>query len=360
MRNPILYAAFVTLVVMGGNAHAEEDGLDIVKREFLGIMKEHGWKDTRIGLLTGSEELFEIRDFTASRPGTDGKPEVIKIGVLTVDKLSPEERWTRAESLRAENVKIVVGGNEIDLGVIYSKKPGILDVDSSSPSLEFENLILSKALWVRGGVSFADIEQMYLSADNWVGGYGVPGRLDATVKGSVAMPGASGGVLLPGEFALKTNVSASRDELSVVAAYKMPGASWTASATLNNFDRNLFRTWFDRNNPEAERTPEDEKALEEAFAKEVGEVGLTKFEVKGNGDGQVVDPLFATASTVAQLWLPKVAGGSTEALLNLFKIYAAKPEAFGVSGYARDGVPVVDILHGKESPMSRFRYTVAR
>jgi hypothetical protein len=370
MRARVLAAATLTLAIAGGAAHAqeqEEGGLDVVRRELIGILQENGWKDARIDQLSGSEELFEIRGLKASRKGADGRPESVDIGTLTVEGIQPEDRWTRAESIRADGVKVVLAGNAIDIGVIYAKKPGVLDIDIGRPSAAFDNVILSKASWSRDGQPLANLDEVYVSAGRWIGTYGVPGRMDLTAKGQIspalpilAMLGvAPGSAMVSGEFGLKTSVSSSRDELNAAASFASGRTSWAASAVLTEFDTALFRAWFDRDNPEEDRSPEVSKSYAEAFDREVAQIGLKSFEVRGKSDASLGGPVASAISAGLTAWLPAAAGpAAAPALLDAVKALSGSPKSFGLSALARDAVPVADILAAKGEPLAKFLYKI--
>lgn len=364
MRAPVIAAATLAFVMAGGPAQSQEEGgLDEIRSELLGILQENGWKDARIYQLSGSEELFEIKGLKASRKGADGSPESVEIGSLTVEGVQPDDRWIRAESLRADGVKLVLAGNAIDIGVIYSKKPGLLDIDIGRPSGTFENVIVSKVSWSRDGHTIAALDEVYASADRWIGAYGVPGRLDLTAKGGISplfpflsMLGASqGSGMISGEFGLKTSVSSSRGELSAAASFASAQSAWAASAILTEFDTALFRAWFDRDNPEEDRSAEVSKSYADAFDKEVAQIGLKSFEVRGKGDGVAGGPIVAAVSAGLAAWIPGVAGPSASpVLLDAVKTFATSPKSFSMSAFARYPVPVADIVAGKGEPLSKF------
>jgi hypothetical protein len=366
MRAPVLAAATLTLALAGGIAHAQEEGgLDVVRRELLGILQENGWKDARIDQLSGSEELFEIRGLKASRKGAYGKPESVEIGALTVEGIQPDDRWTRAESLRADGVKVVVGGNAVDIGVLYAKKPGVLDIDIGRPSAAFENVVLSKASWSRDGQPLAVLDEVYVSADRWIGRYGVPGKLDLTAKGKIsplfpvlAMLGVAGeSAMISGEFGLKTSVSSSRDEMNASASFASAQSSWAAAAVLTEFDTSLFRAWFDRDNPEEDRSPEVSRTYAEAFDREVSQIALKSFEVRGKGDGAASGPIVAAVSAGLSAWLPGLAGlAAAPALLDAVKAFSLSPKSFYLSAFARDPVPIAEIVSAKGEPLAKFLY----
>lgn len=369
MRAYIFAAATLAFAMTGGSAHSQEEGgLDEVRREILGILQENGWKDARLGQLSGSEELFEIKGLTASRKGADGRQESVEIGSLTVEGIQPDDRWIRAESLRADGVKLVLAGNAIDIEVIYSKKPGLLDIDIGRPSGTFENIIVSKVSWHRDGQTVAALDEVYASADRWIGKYGVPGRLDLTAKGGVSplfpflslLGAAQGSGMVSGEFGLKASVSSSRDELNASAFFASWQDTWAASAVLTEFDTGLFRAWFDRDNPEEDRSIEVAKTYADAFDKEFAQIGLKSFEVRGKGDGVAGGPILSAVSSGLAVWLPGIAGPvATPVLLDAVKAFSSSPKSFYLSAFARNAVPVIDIATSNGEPLAKFIYKTA-
>ncbi len=367
MRARIFAAATLVFAMAGGSVQSQEEGggLDVVRREIIGILQENGWKDARIDQLSGSEELFEIRGLRASRKGADGRSELVEIGVLTVEGILPEDRWTRAESIRADDVKIVLSGNSVDIGILYAKKPGVLDVDIGRPSAAFDNVILSNASWSLDGKPLANFREIYVNADRWIGRYGVPGRLDLTAKGELSplfpvlsMLGvAQESGMISGDFALRTSVSSSRDELNASASFSAGQSAWAVSAVLTEFDTGLFRAWFDRDNPEEDRSPETSKTYAEAFEKEALEIGLRSFDVRGKGDGAAVGSVFPAVVAGLSMWLPVVAGPTaSSSLLDAVKSFNEAPKSFSLSAFARNPVPVVDIVTAKDQPLAKFLF----
>lgn len=366
MRARVFAAAALAFAVAGGSAQSQEEGgLGEIQSQLLGILQENGWKDARIDQLSGTEELFEVKGLKATRKGADGRTEMVEIGSLTVEGIQPEDRWTRAESLRADGVKLVLGGNAIDIGVIYSKKPGILDIDVGRPSGAFDSVILSKAAWSRDGKPIAALDEVYVSADRWIGKYGVPGRLDLTAKGGISplfpflsiLGVAQGSGMVSGEFGLKTSVSSSRGELNASASFASGQDAWVASAVLTEFDTALFRAWFDRDNPEEDRSAEVSKSYADAFDKELAQIGLKSFEVRGKGDGVAGGPIVSAVSAGLAAWLPGIAGPTAApALVDAVKAFSASPKSFSLSAFVRDPVPVSDIVAGKDQPLAKFLF----
>lgn len=369
MRASVIAAATLAFVMAGESAHSQDEGgLNEIRSELLGILQENGWKDVRIDQLNGSEELFEVKGLKASRKGVDGGPESMEIGSLTVEGVQPDDRWIRAESLRADGVRLVLAGNAIDIGVIYSKKPGLLDIDIGRPSGVFENVIVSKVSWSRDGQPIAALDEVYASADRWIGAYGVPGRLDLTAKGGISplfpflslLGAAHGSGMISGEFGLKTSISSSRGELSAAASFASAQSAWAVSAILTEFDTALFRTWFDRDNPEEDRSAEVSKSYADAFGKEVAQIGLKSFEVRGKGGGVAGGPIITAVSTSLAAWIPGVVGPSASpALLDAVKTFSTAPKSFNLSAVARNPVPVADIVAGKGEPLSSFIFKTA-
>ena len=346
MAYRIRVAALAVFALASTGAPAQEEGpetLESVGQEFVGVLKQNGWKDARFGGISGDGALFEIRDIRGTRRGADGSAETLGIERLTVEGIDPGDRWIRAESLRLDGLKAVVAGSEISVGSIYASKPGIMDIDIGRPTAAFENAVVTDVEWMRGGSKLASFSEMYLNGDRWIGEFGVPGRLDVKARGSVSaaavpgLPAAIAAAVLSGEFTLKSSISSTRDELTAGLGYASSMSSWTASAVFTGFDNGLFRAWMDKENPDEERSEETRKSYEDAFWREAGEIGLKSFDVKVAANGS--EPL---VGVMAEL-LPVVLPSALKDVAAAYAAFAANPEKFSVSGYSRQAVPLADL-----------------
>lgn len=341
--------ALLLTSVLVVSANAQEEGpesTETVGLEFIGVLKQNGWADARYASIRGDGALFEIQGVEGTRRGADGSKELIGIEKLTVEGLDPGTRWIRAESIRIDGLKTVVGGNEVSIDTIYAQKPGLLDIDLGRPTAAFDNAVVTGLSWSRGGSDLLDFSEVYLSGSRWVGEFGVPGRLDVVAKGFASsaifpfIPAAVAAGSAIGEFQLKTSLSSTRDELSIGLSYSDGATSWTGSANFTEVDNGLFRAWFDLENFDEERSEETQKAYVDAFAAEYADVALRSFEVSIKGDGRAAGgALEAFAAGVSGLAPAPFAAASVA-----FEQFAKDPRSFSLSGYARDGVPLLSLV----------------
>lgn len=328
----------------------EGESIETVGREFLGIMKERGFADARYQSISGNEETFAIRGFQGRRKDSTGETS-FSIDSLTVEGLQPDDRWTRAEAVRADGVKLSSGGSTYDFATIYANKAGILDIDGSRPSATFGTMILKGVAATRDGETVFRVDEGYAAADRWVGQYGVPGRLEVTAKGEVsgaALPflptslaAAFGSDAVPVELRLKSSLADVRDELTVSADVATQGrGAWKAEATVVNFDKGLFQAWFDLENPDEKRSAERQKKFDDAYAKERADIGLKSLSVTLSGLGWIPSDVRAEIASSPYVQAASILVGKSAAagLQQAVSAFAAGAQAFGAEGYAR--VPV--------------------
>ncbi|NTF17050.1 hypothetical protein G6L37_01230 [Agrobacterium rubi] len=358
-------AALAMSAITASPVVAQEDGpetIESVGQEFIGVLRENGWKDARYSGIRGDGALFEITGVVGSRKAADGSAEALKISKLTVEGIDPGDRWIRAESVRLDGLQVVVAGNEVLIGAIYAKKPGLLDIDLGRPTAAFDNAIVTDVSWKRGGLALAEFSQMYMSGDRWIGEFGVPGRLDVTAKGSLSanalpfVPEALASGVLSGDFSFKTSVSTTRDELTVAGGLSGAAGSWAVTAMFTEFDNGLFRAWFDRENFDEKRSEEASRTFAAAFDKELAEVGLKSFEIVGKSDGSLKgSALSAYVGGMAGV-LPAGLSGAAAALT----AFAQDPRQITISGYSRFGVPVASIIADQGASLAKFDIRAGR
>jgi hypothetical protein len=353
--------ALAASVAFSAPSFAEEaETIETVGQEFLGIMKERGFADARYQSIVGNEASFAIKGFKGSRKDSAGGATSFSIDSLTVEGLQPDDRWTRAEAVRADGVKFSSGKTEYDFGTIYANKAGILDIDGSRPSATFGAMILKAVSASFDGKAAFKADEAYASADKWVGEFGVPGRLDVTVKGAVSggalamfspqVAAAFGDGLVPAEIRLKSSLADVRDELAVSAAISAQGrGTWKADATVVNFDKALFQAWLDLENPDDKRTPERQKKFDDAYAKEKADIGLKSLAVSLTGlDWVPKDVRTQLASspyvTAASAVIGKSAANGLRQALDAF---VGGASALAVDGYARVPVRIGDAQPGQ-------------
>jgi hypothetical protein len=368
-------AAIAAVSILAGTVTAsaqEEGGINEVGSQFLGIMKEYGWTDASYERIAGDESLFEIRGFKGSRKGADGKPESVSFSVLTVEGLDPGDRWLRAASMRADGLHVVTRGGDVSIATIYAKKPGLLDVDIGRPAATFEMVAVAGAKWSRDGAALADLSEVYLSGDRWVGEYGIPGKLDVTAKGAFSAAILSGVPVLQalggagtvnGEFALKSSLSTTRDELTASASFSTGKEAWSVSSVLMDFDTALFKAWFDLKNPEQKRTDDDTRIHRDAFEHEVEQVGVKSFEIGARGGNGQPSPMLSALGSGLAAWVPGAVSPETaRAIVAAVQSFAKTPTSLSLSAYAVGGVPLNDILSGGTDgkPFAKFQYKVSK
>lgn len=358
-------AAAVISVVVSSAAHAQEEGpetLERVGQEFVGVLKQNGWKDARYASIRGDGALFEIQGVKGSRRSADGSAETLEVGRLTIEAIDPGDRWVRAESVRIDGLRALVGGEKVEIGTIYAKKPGLLDVDLGRPAAAFDNAVLTDVSWSRGGRLLVALSQVYLSGDRWIGEFGIPGRLDVAAKGTVSagvlpfLPQPLAGASLTGDFSFKTSVASMRDELTLASAFSDGAGSWAASAVFTEFDTGLFRAWFDKENFNEDRSAETSRTYAEAFERELADIGLKSFEFAAKGDGSARGPVLDALAQALPALLPTAFLDAAAA----FSAFVKDPKSFTVSGYARDGVPVATILDDGGAAFSGFSIKTGR
>lgn len=350
----------------------EGESIETVGREFLGIMKERGFSDARYQSISGNEATFAIKGFQGRRKDSSGDEASFSIDSLTVEGLQPDDRWTRAEAVRADGVKLTSGGTTYDFATIYANKAGILDIDGSRPSATFGTMIVKGVAASRDGSTVFRIDEGYAAADRWVGEFGVPGRLDVTAKGAIsgaALPflssslaSAFGSGAVPAELRLKSSLADVRDELTLSADLATQGrGSWAAEATVVNFDKGLFQAWFDLENPDEERSADRQKKFDDAYAKERGDVGLKSLSVTFAGLGWVPSDVRAQIASSPYVQAAAVLLGKSAAagLQQAVSAFAADAQSLGAEGYARVPVRLGDAAEGRPDVLAPllFRFS---
>lgn len=359
LRRTVL--ALAAAVAIAAPAAAQEaETIETVAQEFLGIMKGRGFADARYQSISGTAENFAIRGFKGSRKDSSGTATSFSIDVLTVEGLQPDDRWTRAEAVRADGVRFAAGATKYEFGTIYANKAGILDIDGSRPSATFGTMILKAVAASTDGAPTLRIDEAYAAADRWVGEFGVPGRLDLTIKGAAsagALPFLPSGVavafgnqLVPSEVRLKTSLADVRDELSVAALVKTEGrGSWQVEGTVVNFDKGLFQSWLDLENPDDERTAERQRRYEEDFAKERADIGLKALNVTFSGLDWIPADVRARIASSPYIGAVSALVGASSAsgLQAALETFAKGASSFTADGYARAPVRIGDAASGK-------------
>jgi hypothetical protein len=368
-----LTLALAAIVAFAAPSFAEEaESIETVGREFLGIMKERGFADARYQSITGSEESFAIKGFKGSKKDAIGGVTSFSIDSLTVEGLQPDDRWTRAQAVRADGIRLSAGKTDYDFGTIYANKAGILDIDGSRPSAAFATMILKAASVSVDGKTAFKADEAYASADKWIGEYGVPGRLDITVKGvisggalSLISPDAGaafGSGLVPAEVRVKSSLAEIRDELSLSAEVSAQGHGvWKAEATVVNFDKGLFQAWLDLDNPDDKRSPERQKKFDDTYAKERADIGIKSLAITLTGlDWLPKDirlqiassPYVAAASAV-------IGNSSSDSLKRALDAVVGGASTFELDGYTRAPVRIGDAQLGKADAFAplMFRFS---
>lgn len=365
-------AIFATSICLSSAVHAQEvENIDTVGREFLGIMKQKGYSDARYDSILGDETAFEIKGFKGSKKTADGKSASFSIAVLNVQGLVPDDRWTRAEAVRADGVRLASGETVYEFGTIYANKAGIRDVDSAKPSITFGTMILKDAGLSEGPKKLLSASDVYASADRWVNDYGVPGKLDLTLKGafvpsllsSFAVPLMGGDDLVVGELALKTSLSSTRDEMSLTSKFAAHGkGAYTLEAILTDFDRGLFQSWFDLDNPDDDRTAEKQKEYQEAFDKEFATVGIKSFDIKlFDMEWAAGDSAKALGAIAVNVLPTLVDPASSKSLIAGLTAFAANPTSFSVSAISRAGVKFGNLIgNDRALPITGFQFIVGK
>lgn len=371
LRNTLLALA-VSVAFASPAVSQQGETIETVAQEFLGIMKERGFADARYKSISGDEASFAITGFKGSKKTEAGLTTSFSIDSLTVDGLQPDDRWTRAEAVRADGVRLSSGQTVYEFGTIYANKAGILDIDGSRPSATFGTMILKGASVSFDGKAAFRLDEGYASADRWVGGYGVPGRLDLTVKGAASgailasispiLATAVGGDLVPVEIRLKSSLADVRDELSVSAAVSAQSrGSWKASATLVNFDKGLFQSWFDLENPDEKRDAARQKKFDEAYAAERADIGLKSLSFSVEGLDWMTKGVRSQIASAPAVAAASALVGTTSAngLLRALDAVVAGASSFGLDGYARVPVKIGDAQMGKPEALEPllFRFS---
>ena len=254
------------------------DGIDDVGTEFLAVMTGAGWKDARFASIRGTEDLFEIAGFVASSP--EGSR--ISVGKMTVKGLVPDDRWTRADSFRVDDLSLVRRGAEVRVGMIFADKAGVLDIDTPRRSLRFDTLVAKDASVSFSGRPLLSMPEIYASGARWIDTYGIPGSLAVNAKVSASpdlvslATGSASARPVEGRLDVVSRIDTMRSEARVSMKLDAgTGGSAALGLVFTEVGDPLFRAWYDLYDlPERKRSEEVQKGFAEAFMKKIGEIGL--------------------------------------------------------------------------------------
>lgn len=297
----------------------EEDPVEVVQGELLGLLKAKGFEDAKVQQIQANDDTIVIDGLSGS-----ANDRAFKFGRIEIKGIDAGYRWTRASQVAFSNVDVTFGPDSFHAEALLTNGFGILDVDSAQPGFAFDELAVVNGQWKHAGAPLVGVSSLVAKGRQWKELYSIPATLD--VKASMTFSGQALLVLL-GQMSLPMGVEPQQKAggpyfADVTARLSSTTSSGLASAslavktdklgshkvetTLGGFDDGLLESYFARGDENVTGDQEKLKFLKAELNRQIADITVRTLFYQGqslSGLAPIFSGQSAMISAITNAWV---------------------------------------------------------
>lgn len=168
--------AFGAFIIASPATAQDAEGIPETKSELVSYLQSVGFEDIAISKASGDDANIVFEGLVGRR-SVGERNDTLQIGRLEIGGLDAGYRWTRATTLKVDNVRFSFGDQSFSADSLVSINFGVLDIDSVRPGLAFESLSVNNFSWAQNGDRLVDISRLESKASKWYENYSIPSYL---------------------------------------------------------------------------------------------------------------------------------------------------------------------------------------